>query len=125
MQNIVFGLLLIGLNFTLFLLLNVNFKINFKASKKQLIMFLIPVLAVIVVFLMLEPERYRQSFYLSAALFVIMGLRFIIYKLLSLPSENDSKGNRIIRNFFDTVLFPFFLIFISFAQCMSLFVWNT
>ena len=125
MQNVVFALLLVGLNITFFLLLNVNFKVKFNVNKKILMVLLIPTIAVVVAFLVLSPERYLASFYMSVALFLIMGMRFTAYKLLSLPPENEDKGKRIARKFFDSIVFPLFLLFISFAQCMFLFVWNS
>lgn len=125
MQNIIFAFLLIGLNILLFLLLNVNFKIDININKKRLLVLLFPVIVVIIVFLIVNPEKYRVTFYMSAALFCLMSLRFIMYKLLSLPPENENKGRRILRKIFDSVLFPIFVLFISFAQCMFLFVWNS
>lgn len=123
MQNIIFALLLIGLNIILFILLSVNFNVGI--NKNRLRLFLVPLVLFVVVFFILDPERYRATFYMSAALFGIMSLRYLIYKFIAVPPEHDTKGARALRKFFDLILFPFFVLFISFAQCMFLFVWNS
>jgi hypothetical protein len=125
MQDIIFALLLIGFNIVLFFLMDMNFNVNALINKKRLLILLVVILVAVIIFFASDPEKYRATFFMSLSLFLVMGLRFIIYKFLAPPPENDTQGGRILRKFFDRFLFPFFLFFISFGQIMFLFVLNS
>jgi len=123
MPDVIFALFLTAFNFVLFLSMKI---VNVRVKKKTLAALLVIVLAVIVAFFASNPEKYRATFFMSLALFLVMGLRFIVYKFLAPTTlENDTPGGRLVRNFFDLFLFPFFILFISFGQIMFLFVLNT
>jgi hypothetical protein len=125
MLDLLFALLLVCLNLSTFLLMSVNLKIKVKVDKKKLGMFFILLLIIVIAFIIFNPERYLASFYMSAALIALFGIRFLIYKFLSPPPETEDKRRQVARNIFDSVFFPLFVIFFSFAQCMSLLVWNS
>lgn len=122
MQNFVFALLLISVNVSAFLLFDSTFKISIKIDKRRVMIFIVPIVVLIVILLVLNPDEYRMSFYMSAALVTLMVLRAIIDKLIKNQPGDDN--NRIVRRFFNTIVFPFFVVFISFAQCLYLFVWD-
>ena len=123
-MNFIFALLLISVNVGVFLLLDSNLKISIKIDKRRVMLLLVPIIVLVVILLVLNPDEYRMSFYMSAALATMMILRLAIYKLATIESGNDNHSNRIVRRFFNTVVFPFFVVFISFAQCMYLLVWH-
>jgi hypothetical protein len=123
-MNLVFALLLISVNVSVFLLLDSNFNISIRVDKRRVLIFLIPIVVLVVILLILNLDEYRMSFNMSAALVTLMVLRLVIHKVITIQPENANNSNRIIQRFFNTVVFPFFVVFISFAQCLYLLVWN-
>ena len=122
MLDVIFALLLIAFNIVLFLSMKT---VNVRVKKKTLAALLVVIVAAIVAFFASNPEKYRVTFFMSLALFLVMGLRLIVYKFLAPTGlENDTPGGRLVRKFFDRFLFPFFVLFISFGQIMFLFVLN-
>lgn len=124
MQNVLLALLLVALNIDLFLLLNVNFNINVPVSRKALKILLLPIVAVIVMLVILNPDKYLGPCFLSAAVLGLMLVRLFIYRIMAVNFENDIELNRSIRKFFDMIVYPFFVIFISLYQCLYIFVWS-
>lgn len=122
-MNFIFALLLIGVNVSVFLLLDSSLNISTKINKGRVMIFFVPVVVLVVILFILNPDEYRMSFYMSAALVTLMVLRLAIHKFITQP-ENENKTNRIVQKFFNTVVFPFFVVFISFTQCLYLLVWN-
>lgn len=124
MLSTLFAVLLIGINIIAFLLLNVNPDNYVTVDKKKLIIVVVPIIAAIVILLILNLERHKISFYMSVALFLILLIRFSAYKLMALPPDNENKIDGIVRRFFDSIVFPFFVLAISFSQCVFLFMWQ-
>lgn len=119
MLDIIFVLLFFCLNFIIFFLFNLT---SIVISKKKLLIVLAPILVAVVVLVMMDSEKYIGAFYTSVALFGLASLRFIGRKY---SKDDVDKTARFILRIFDSVLFPFFFLFASFVQCMSVLVWNS
>jgi hypothetical protein len=125
MQNFIFALLLVSLNISTFLLFAVNPRITIARDKKLLSVSTGVLLTIVIGFVFFGPPKYLGTFYMSAAIFTLFGLRFLIAKFLSVPLESEPKQRQLVKNFFDTVLFPVIMLFFCIIQCLSLLVWNS
>jgi hypothetical protein len=81
------------------------------------------ILMLLTFFLWLEPSKYWQVCRTSLPLYFLIGMRFLIYQQLILPLDSSKRKYGIVKGFFDKIVFPFFVLFISFTQVMLLFVW--
>ncbi len=121
MWDIPFAIALITLNISFFLWLSVSRSI--KLSRKRSLLFASLALFAALIFLYLNSEKYMVVFYMSLALMALMAMRFAIDKILSRPLGNDNS-TRNYFNFFDSFIFPLFVLFISIAQCVFLFLFS-
>lgn len=119
MQNLIFLLLLVTANACFFLLFDDSLSISKRISRKMIGLIVVPVTVLLIILLTFNPTGYTTSFYMTIAVAVIMMMRFVIYKLLSTKENRSNPAG----HFFDRIIFPFFVLFISFAQCMHLLVW--
>ncbi len=58
---------------------------------------------------------------MSVALILLMGLRVLLYQVLSLTTVGAHNRGNVIWNFFDLILFPLFVVYFSIVQCVFLF----
>ncbi len=120
-QDISFALLIIGVNILVFLLFNIRERVTVK--KRKLFLPLAVMLAVLVVLLAQNHERYIVNFNSVIALILLMVVRAVLYKVSSIHPKDDVRL-KVIWNFFDAYVFPFFFIFFSVAQCIILILIN-
>lgn len=120
-QDIIFALLVIGLNIIIFLLFNMNGKAP--VSKRKLFPPLALILLVLIVLLAQNHDRYILNFNSALALFFLMVIRLALYKVSSMHPEQDARL-KAIKSFYDAYAFPFFFIFFSIAQCVVLILVN-
>ena len=117
----IFALLLICLNVSQFLLLDVK-QIKFK--KKSLFLLLFLMLSVWLILNYHGQKLYFDEFKKSVGLFLLLGIRFAFYQVGSVSPNNEVKKGEMTWNFFHSIFPAIFVILVSIQQCLSLFVWN-
>jgi len=122
--NFLFLVLLVSANLCFFLMLNVNFDTGVNVNKKKITFLVIPIVSLILLFLIFNTDAYLASFNATVALIGLMYTRFLFRKLLSVPHPGETRINRALRKFGDKVVFPFFVLFVSFFQFMRLIIWQ-
>ena len=123
MGDIVFFFLLFAFNTMLLFTFDVQSS-SWRPEKKRLIIWLIAVLVCLTIFAYKQPEKYLWILSMSLPLFLMLTLRFVVYKSFSLPSKDESKRRMLVRRFFDKVVIPLFVVFFSVSQFLFLFVFN-
>jgi hypothetical protein len=117
MQSFIFTFFLVSLNISVFFLLAVNSRIRIPVNRKMHSATTTTLLAVVIGFVVFGPSKYLGTFYMSAAIITLFGLRFLIYKFLSSPTENESKRIRISKYIFPKHKPP--CIFVMILRCRA------
>lgn len=118
MKNLMFLLFLSLINLGTLLFVNWNFKSIVKWTNPRLVVALVVVVGLLVLLSRENPDQYEFTFSISVVLFGSCALKNLVYSLASPPNGNADK----IRGFFDKIVFPFFVAFVTLAQGMYLLV---